>query len=51
MLGHCDYAICYPFPNVEINFPTTVADGEGNGCAMTITRIKNKEEQGYQILS
>lgn len=43
MLGHCDYAICHPFPNVEINFPTTVADGEGHGCAMTITRIKNKE--------
>ena len=38
MLGHCDYAICAPFPNVEIDFPTTVADGEGHGCAMTITR-------------
>ena len=38
MLGHCDYAICAPFPNVEIDFPTTVADGEGKGCAMTITR-------------
>lgn len=41
MLGHCDYAICHPFPNVEIDFPTTIADGEGKGCAMTITR-KNK---------
>ena len=40
MLGHCDYAICDPFPNVEIDFPTTVADGEGQGCAMTITRKK-----------
>lgn len=40
MLGHCDYAICHPFPNVEIYFPTTIADGEGHGCAMTITRKK-----------
>lgn len=40
MLGHCDYAICHPFPNVEIDFPTTIADGEGHGCAMTITRKK-----------
>ncbi len=40
MLGHCDYAICEPFPNVDIEFPTTVADGEGHGCAMTITRKK-----------
>lgn len=40
MLGYCDYAICEPFPNVEIDFPTTVADGEGSGCAMTITRKK-----------
>ena len=44
MLGHCDYAICEPFPNVSIDFPTTVADGEGKGCAMTITR-KNPEEK------
>lgn len=41
MLGHCDYAICHPFPNVDIDFPTTIADGTGEGCAMTITR-KNK---------
>ena len=40
MLGHCDYAICEPFPNVDIDFPTTVADGEGQPCAMTITRVK-----------
>lgn len=38
MLGHCDYAICAAFPNVDIDFPTTIADGEGKGCAMTITR-------------
>ncbi len=40
MLGHCDYGICAPFEDVEIDFPTTVADGEGHGCAMTITRKK-----------
>jgi hypothetical protein len=38
MLGRCDYGICAPFEDVEIDFPTTVADGEGHGCAMTITR-------------
>lgn len=38
MLGHCDYAICESFNNVEIDFPTTIADGKGEGCAMTITR-------------
>ena len=38
MLGRCDYGICAPFDHVEIDFPTTVADGEGHGCAMTITR-------------
>lgn len=40
ILSACDYAICEPFPNVKIDFPTTVADGEGKGCAMTITRKK-----------
>lgn len=40
MLGHCDYAICAAFPKVEIDFPTTIADGEGQRCAMTITRKK-----------
>jgi hypothetical protein len=40
MLGACDYGICAPFPNVEIDFPTTVADGCGQPCAMTITRKK-----------
>ena len=38
MLGACDYAICEPFPHVTIDFPTTIADGDGHGCAMTITR-------------
>ena len=42
MLGHCDYAICAAFPNVDIDFPTTIADGEGKGCAMTITRKEKK---------
>lgn len=40
MLGACDYGICHPFSKVNIEFPTTVADGEGHGCAMTITRVK-----------
>jgi hypothetical protein len=38
MLGHCDYGICAPFKRVKIDFPTTVADGGGDGCAMTITK-------------
>lgn len=38
MLGACDYAICEPFPKVKIDFPTTIGDGEGQGCAMTITK-------------
>lgn len=38
MIGSCDYAIVHPFPNVTIDFPTTVADGEGEPCRMTITR-------------
>ena len=42
MLGHCDYAICKPFTHVEIDFPTTIADGEGHPCAMTITRKHDK---------
>jgi len=40
MVGRCDYAIVHPFPNCEIDFPTTVGDGEGQPCRMTITRIK-----------
>ena len=42
MIGACDYAICHPFPHVEIDFPTTVADGEGEPCRMTITRKKSE---------
>ncbi len=38
MIGACDYAIIHPFPHVAIDFPTTVADGEGEPCRMTITR-------------
>ena len=45
MLGHCDYGICAPFEDVDIDFPTTVADGEGHGCAMTITAKKIKEKK------
>ncbi len=40
MIGACDYAIVHPFPHCEIDFPTTVADGEGQPCAMTITRTE-----------
>lgn len=40
MIGACDYAIVHPFPNVDIEFPTTVADGEGQPCRMTIKRVK-----------
>ena len=40
MIGACDYGICHAFPNVGISFPTTVADGEGEPCRMTITRVK-----------
>jgi hypothetical protein len=43
MLGKCDYAICAPFPNVKIDFPTTIGDGEGKPCAMTITRVKEEK--------
>ncbi|MCI8549700.1 MAG: L-2-amino-thiazoline-4-carboxylic acid hydrolase [Lachnospiraceae bacterium] len=44
MIGACDYAIVHPFPHVEIDFPTTVADGKGEPCRMTITRKKNKTD-------
>ena len=39
MIGACDYAIVHPFPHVAIEFPTTVADGKGEPCRMTITRV------------
>ena len=38
ILSACDFGICHPFPNVEIEFPTTVADHTGHGCQMIITR-------------
>jgi hypothetical protein len=43
MMGACDYGICAPFKHVKIDFPTTVADGEGKGCAMTITRVNDPD--------
>ena len=44
MIGACDYAIVHPFKQAEIDFPTTVADGEGEPCRMTITRPKTPKE-------
>jgi hypothetical protein len=38
MLIACDYGIVEPFKDVVIDFPTTVADGEGEPCRMTIRR-------------
>jgi len=38
ILSACDFGICHPFHNVEIRFPTTVADHTGHGCQMIITR-------------
>lgn len=40
MMGNSDYGIVDPFKNVKLEFPTTVADGEGCGCEMIITRVK-----------
>ena len=40
MIGACDYAIVHPFPHVDIDFPPTVADGQGEPCRMTIKRVK-----------
>ena len=44
MIGACDYAIVHPFPHVTIDFPTTVADGKGEPCRMTITRVKEEKK-------
>ena len=44
MIGACDYAICHPFPHVTIDFPTTVADGKGEPCRMTITRVDPEDK-------
>ena len=38
MLGACDYGICHPFPHVDVDFPTTIGDGEGEPCRMVLTR-------------
>lgn len=43
MIGACDYAIVHPFPHCTIDFPTTVADGEGEPCRMTITYVDTKD--------
>jgi hypothetical protein len=40
ILSACDFGICYPFKEVEIEFPTTVADHTGHGCQMIIRRRK-----------
>ena len=42
MIGACDYAIVHPFTHCKIEFPTTVADGEGEPCRMTITYVDKK---------
>ncbi len=43
ILGRTDYAICAPFKNVKIEFPTTIGDGEDCNCVMKITRVINKK--------
>jgi len=40
MLIACDYGIVEPFEDVEISFPSTVADGQGEPCRMIIERRK-----------
>ncbi len=41
MLIACDYGIVEAFEGIEIDFPTTVADGEGQPCRMVIRKSKN----------
>ena len=36
MLCWGDYGTFDPFPGVKLEWPSTIADGEGAGCAMTI---------------
>jgi len=43
ILSACDFGICQPFHNVEIQFPTTVADHTGHGCQMIITRRRPED--------
>jgi hypothetical protein len=38
MLCWGDYGTFAPFPNVKLEWPSTLADGEGKGCAMTLTK-------------
>jgi hypothetical protein len=40
-LTACDYGITEAFEGVEIDFPTTVADGEDQPCQMVIRKRKN----------
>ena len=41
MLCWGDYGTFAPFKDVKLEWPSTIADGEGKGCAMTIVRNKN----------
>lgn len=45
ILSACDFGICHPFRNVEIRFPTTVADHTGHGCQMIITRRRPEDSK------
>ena len=38
MLCWGDYGTFAPFPNVKLEWPCTLGDGEGKGCAMTVVR-------------
>lgn len=38
MLCWGDYGTFAPFPNVKLEWPSTLADGTNRGCAMTLTR-------------
>lgn len=38
MLCWGDYGSVAPFENVKLEFPSTIADGDGKGCEMTITK-------------
>ena len=38
MLCWGDYGMFAPFPGVKLEWPTTIADGEGKCCAMTLVK-------------
>jgi hypothetical protein len=38
MLCWGDYGTFAPFPNVKLEWPSTLADGDGKGCALTLVR-------------